>query len=97
MTDNSHSHGGAFIGWGAVAVAIALLFNLIGLVWGAATIKATVDNLEGQALEFRAVVSKMQDTQASIVTELAIVADRQDYMQLHVDDHNERLDKMESK
>lgn len=89
-----HRHGGAFIGWGAVAfmvpVALLLLANLGALIWGAATIKLTVDKLE-------TAVVKMQETQAIIVVDLAIVNDRQHYMEAEVKDHNERLGKIEGK
>ena len=89
-----HRYGGAYIGWGAVAfmvpVVLVLLANLGALIWGAATIKLTVDKME-------TAVVKMQETQAQIVIDLAIVTDRQHYMKAEVDEHNERLDKMESK
>ena len=89
-----HQHGGAFIGWGAVAfivpIVLLLLANLGALIWGAATIKLTVDTLA-------TAVEKMQTTQAQIVVNLAVVTDRQAYMQHEVEEHDERLDKMEQK
>lgn len=94
---NQHHHGGAFIGWGAVPVMILLLVNLFALVWGAATIRSTVYHLRDGLASFGVVVMDMQKTQSSIIRQLDLVAERQRVMQEDVDDHNQRLDEMESK
>ena len=52
--------------WRDVALALALLSNFGALVWGAATIKSSVDQLQGS-------VQDLNKTTATIVTDLAAV------------------------
>ena len=93
---NRQVRGGAFIGWGALPVMILLLVNLFALVWGAATIRSTVYHLRDGLASFGVVVMDMQKTQAGIIVELAIVAERQRVMDEDVEKVEERIDKMES-
>ena len=92
-----HRRGGAYIGWAAMWPLIVVMFNMGVLIWGAATIKAAVYQQEKDLVKFGKVVELMQTTQASIVMELAIVAERQRVMQVDVVDHNNRLDKIEGR
>lgn len=60
-----------------VAVLVTLGLQLAALVWGAATLKASVDDLRATVVEVRATLHTINDTQADNTARIRVLEDRE--------------------